>query len=92
MATIRILPDDIEVGSQVGQKIIETCKDRSSILFGCEDGQCGSCIVRVLEGSDKLSPKGESENDLLEAIGAGADERLACQCKVFGDVKIEVAQ
>jgi adenylate cyclase len=47
-------------------------------------GRCGTCRVRVEAGSESLSPSGETERATLERVGAGANERLACQARVLG--------
>ena len=60
------------------------------IEFDCRDADCGICIVRVLEGLEQLSDKTYAEADFLKAMHALADERLACQCRIFGDVTVEV--
>lgn len=49
---------------------------------------CGTCRVHVTEGGSALSPMGERERARLEAIGAAADERLACQAYALRDVTI----
>jgi ferredoxin len=49
-------------------------------------------MVRVLEGAENLSPMKDDEKDFLETMAAEANERLACQCKVFGDVTLEVSE
>lgn len=51
---------------------------------------CGTCRVRVVSGATGLSPVGERERARLEAVGAGPDERLACQAHAFRDVDIEI--
>ena len=41
----------------------------------------------------KFGPKWQDdEKDFLETMAAEPDERLACQCKVSGDVKLEVSE
>lgn len=51
---------------------------------------CGTCRVRVAAGAASLSPVNERERVRLEAVGAGADERLACQAHAIRDVDLEV--
>ena len=34
----------------------------------------------------------DDEKDFLETMAAEEDERLACQCKVLGDVTVEVSE
>ena len=70
------------------------CEDHdTSILFGCRDGACGACMVKILSGAEHLSPMKDDERDFLETMGAAANERLACQCKISGgDVTLEVSE
>jgi adenylate cyclase len=52
------------------------------------NGRCSTCRVRVLTGSDNLSPAEGAERSVLKKIGAENDVRLACQARVSGEVKI----
>ncbi len=56
----------------------------------CLDADCGICVVRVLKHPEHLSPIEVKERDFLTAMGADPDERLACQCRIKGDVTIKV--
>ncbi len=60
------------------------------IEFDCREADCGICIVRVLDGLANLSPHTKAEADFLKAMRADPDERLACQCRVMGDVSLKV--
>ena len=60
------------------------------VAFACEDGVCGTCLIHVTEGAENLSEMDEREKQTLEMMGMDDGEhRLACQCKVKGDVTIE---
>mgnify|MGYP001617027258 CR=1 FL=1 len=60
------------------------------IMFACEDGVCGTCLIRTTAGMENLSPMDEKERETLQAMGMDpSTQRLACQCKVKGDVTIE---
>ena len=73
--------------------LIDMCEDHdTSILFGCRDGACGACMVKIISGSEKISPMKDDEKDFLETMAAEPNERLACQCKVYGDVVLEVSE
>lgn len=88
--TIKTDKKTIEVPENAA--IIDVCENEdTSILFGCRDGACGACLVRVLENPQNLSPMDEQERDFLETMAAREDERLACQCKVLGDVVVDPA-
>jgi ferredoxin len=93
MPKITITTDKKTIDVSQGYAMIDMCEEHdTSILFGCRDGACGACMIRVLEGPQNLSPMQESERDFLETMAAESNERLACQCKVLGDVKIEVSE
>lgn len=64
-------------------------KEETGIEFDCRAADCGICAVKVISGSENLSPKTAAEADFLQAMKADDDERLACQVRVFGDVEIE---
>ncbi len=52
------------------------------------NGRCSTCRVRVLSGSENLSPAESAERGVLKKIAAENDVRLACQARVSGEVKI----
>ena len=84
MAKIRIKDQEREVKN--GEMIMEACKEMG-ILFACEDGQCGTCLVSVLKGQDKLSELTQEEKDFLLD---DESKRLACQCKIkSGEIVLE---
>lgn len=93
MPKLTIKTDNKTLDIATGASIIDVCEnEETSILFGCRDGACGACMIRVLENPQNLSPMEDHERDFLETMAARDDERLACQCKVVGDVTIEVAE
>ena len=65
-------------------------KNETALEFDCREANCGICIVKVLEGEENLSYALSAEKGFLKAMSADPEERLACQCRVFGDIKIEV--
>ena len=65
-------------------------KHKTSLEFDCRKADCGICIFWVRSGRENLSEPAPAEMDFLKAMRAHPDERLACQCRVFGDVEIEV--
>lgn len=65
-------------------------KSKWSIPFACEDGVCGTCLIKTAPGEKNLSPMEDKENVTLSAMGMNdGNHRLACQCKVKGDLEIE---
>jgi ferredoxin len=93
MPKVTITTDKKTIDVVEGYALIDMCEDHdTSILFGCRDGACGACMVKVISGADKISPMQDNEKDFLETMAARPDERLACQCKVYGDVTLEVSE
>jgi ferredoxin len=51
-------------------------------------GVCGRCCVRVIAGAENLSAPTTIELRVSAQRGFAADERLACQAVVMGDVEV----
>jgi ferredoxin len=50
-------------------------------------GQCGTCVVEIVEGMENLSPRTDVENRKLKKKSANC--RLACQVLVNGPVSVK---
>jgi ferredoxin len=74
-----------------GQELREVTQDNGwPIPYGCENGICGTCLISIPSGKENLNDPEVIETQTLQAMGKGdGDHRLACQCKVSGDVTIE---
>lgn len=93
MPKVTITTDDLTIEVKEGYPLIDMCEEHdTSILFGCRDGACGACMVKVVSGEEFLNKADEDEQEFLETMAAEPNERLACQCKVSGgDVVLEVS-
>lgn len=60
------------------------------LKFGCRNGQCGVCAMRVLAGAENFTRRGPQEAKTLATKGLSDEYRLACQCAINGDVTVEV--
>ncbi len=91
MAKVKYTNTGEEVEVENGTSLQKVTQDKGwHIPFGCEDGLCGTCVVKVTEGKDNLSKVEEKEEMTLTAMGVfDGDHRLACQCKIDGDITIE---
>lgn len=87
--TFKDTGDTVEV--EEGKCLKDVAKEHGwPIAFGCEDGVCGTCIVEVQEGKDKVSPMEEMEDQTLDMMCMkDGEHRLCCQCKVNGDITIK---
>lgn len=54
--------------------------------------QCGTCIVKIVLGEDRLSEPTFKELQLLGNVFHITRERLACQTKIIGDVTIDISE
>jgi len=90
MVKVHFRLEDLLVEAPVGtslQRIADAAG--ADITFGCRTGSCGTCRVSVVEGLEQCSEPGPEERDFLKGLDAPADQRLACQVTVHGDVAIE---
>ncbi|HEY9814787.1 MAG: (2Fe-2S)-binding protein [Synechococcales cyanobacterium K44_A2020_017] len=94
MATITFVNEQQEAivadGANLRLKTLENNIDLYKFtgkLLNCGGyGQCGTCIVEVVDGMDNLSPRTEAEKRKLKR--KPDSYRLACQTLVNGDVSI----
>lgn len=91
MPTVKIQNTGQSAKTNDGQMLRTVTQSNNwDIPYACENGICGTCIVKVTEGKENLSEMEEMEKQTLQALGADDGEhRLACQCKVKGDVTIQ---
>jgi ferredoxin, 2Fe-2S len=95
MPTVRVLPDDIVIGTEDGQTIMDAAHDGGlywPTTCGGE-GICTTCACTVDKGLEHLDPMGRGELKTLSedrdpASLASGRVRLACQARVRGDVTV----
>ncbi|MDD1783101.1 (2Fe-2S)-binding protein [Enterovibrio sp. ZSDZ35] len=62
---------------------------KSEVPFGCRSAACGTCLIDVVTGMNNLNQRTEEEQDLLSDLDMdGENRRLACQCKIHGDITV----
>lgn len=95
MAVIKFVKEDKEViaadGANLRFKAIENGVDIYTLMgkmMNCGGyGQCGTCVVEVVEGMENLSPKTDVEKRKLRK--KPESYRLACQTLVNGSVSVK---
>lgn len=94
MAKGKITFEDIEqtVNVPAGTRVIEVSeKIGAGIIYGCREGDCGTCIMEVSEGWNNLTTPSVLEEKVLKENMAGRHNRLACQAQILGDCKVKPA-
>ncbi len=94
MTSIKFVKEDREVivadGANLRFKALENGIDLYTLvgkMMNCGGyGQCGTCVVEIVEGLDNLSPRTEVENRKLKR--KPENYRLACQTLVHGPVSV----
>lgn len=79
--------EDIGVTLSVpaGTRLIEISeKVGAGITYSCREGECGTCIMKIVSGMEHLSERSVLEDKVLQENMAGGQERLACQAQVLG--------
>lgn len=67
---------------RAGEKLMPGLRDQIDITIGTCGGaiSCGTCLVLLDESwAERLPPASADEAEMLEALGAEAGARLACQ-------------
>ncbi len=68
-----------------GQSIVAAAAEHGvEILTACENGQCGTCVIKVLEGEpehrDKaLSPEKQAEGWMCACVSRAKSEKLVIE-------------
>ena len=55
-------------------------------------GRCTTCKMKILNGYERLSPLSDFEQKMRQNHRLDANERLACQCTVSGDITLAVPE
>ncbi|WP_248320572.1 MULTISPECIES: 2Fe-2S iron-sulfur cluster-binding protein [unclassified Caballeronia] len=95
MFKLTLVPQDVEVLLPANSSLTELefeLHGQDGIPFGCRSGACGACVIEVLNGPGALGAKHGCEAEFLDHLGfKGERFRLACQCRLIGDVTISTA-
>ena len=95
MANIKFVNEDKEVvaanGANLREKTLQNGIDLYTLMgkmMNCGGyGQCGTCIVEIVEGIENLSPRTDVENRKLKK--KPDTYRLACQTLVNGPICVK---
>lgn len=94
MAKARVTFEDIGQTFTVpaGIRVIDVSeKIGAGIIYGCREGDCGTCMMQVVEGWNNLTEPSVLEERVLRENNAARHQRLACQAQILGDCKVKPA-
>jgi ferredoxin len=75
----------ITIKVPAGTRLIEISeKVGAGITYGCREGECGTCMMRIVSGMENMSERSVLEDKVLQENMAGRNNRLACQAQVLG--------
>ena len=93
MAKAKLTFEDIGVTVTVpaGTRVIDISeKVGSGIIYGCREGDCGTCMMKVTEGWEHLTQPSVLEDKVLRENMGGRHDRLACQAQVLdGEIAVK---
>jgi len=95
MPKVTFLPDNFEVEIDDGQTVLDAAELFDLPLrHNCGGScNCGTCHVIVEEGGEQISSMGEEEEDTLDrSMEVVNESRLACQCRIRGDVVVTIPE
>lgn len=87
MPKAKVTFEDVGVTLTVpaGTRLIEVSeKLGAGITYGCREGECGTCLTRVVAGAEHLAGPSVLEDQVLKDCFAPRNHRLACQAQVLG--------
>jgi len=83
---VRFEPSGVVLQVAPGERVLDAADEQPpfGLPLACRAGNCGACLVSVRAGQDALRPAADHERETLRALGARADQRLACQARIEG--------
>ena len=75
----------VTVAVPAGTRLIEVSeKVGAGITYGCREGECCTCLTKVVSGADNLASPSMLEDQVLKDNMAPRNHRLACQAQILG--------
>ena len=87
MAKAQVTFQDIGVTVTVpaGTRLIEVSeKVGAGITYGCREGECCTCLTKIVSGHEHLAAPSVLEDQVLKDNLAPRNHRLACQARIIG--------
>lgn len=91
---VRLHPINVELEGDPNRTLMQICQDNKIEIKSLCKGipSCAECRVKVLAGEHNLIPPNKAELNLIGTSYYIDGRRLACQCRAFGDVSIDITE
>lgn len=91
---VKFVPQNIEVEIQPNESILSVAKKNGIFIKSICGGipSCAECRVYIKEGEHNVIPPNRKELNLIGNSYYVDNRRLACQCRVFGDVTVDLTE
>jgi len=91
MPQISLIKNKPHLNVPSGTNLMQALLDANiSVASSCHgDGVCCKCVITIIEGLDNLSPRTETEIELLDRNPLPPEKRVSCQTQITGDIKID---
>ena len=81
------------ISKDKSEKLLDILLSEIDWMHACgAKGRCTTCKMKVLEGEENLSEITEAEEKYIKMNNLQPDERLTCQVRLEGDIKIYVPE
>lgn len=88
---ITIQPGNHRIVAEPGTTLLNLLEERElPIEAGCRMGMCGADPVQIIKGQENLAPPEPEELATLKRLGLSEGCRMACCCKVKGNVEVSL--
>ncbi len=93
MYKVHINPDDLTLYLSDEKSLLEHLRDNDLYVKSSCGGHasCTDCVVKVVDGKDNVNEPTFAETQLLGNVFHITKERLACQCFIKGEIKIDIS-
>ncbi len=90
--TLQVSVNNFKLQCNEGDNLLDSLNaNMLSISQSCDaNGTCTTCRVLILKGLENCGPRNDIESEIAEERKFSANERLACQTLIYGNIEIEI--
>lgn len=91
---IKFSPLGKEVEAKEGQSLLQIAHENQIVIRSICKGvpSCSECRIKIISGENNISQPTKAELNLIGTSYYLDGRRLACQCRCFGTVEVDVSE